>query len=98
MTYLHPWSGIPRERPRGVGEVPIDALKKAFERSGMTKVELATKMGWMRPNIDRVNRTLGYRPDSNTRGVRRQPRTYVSYAMAVRLCDALGADPVDVGV
>lgn len=84
-----------RERP----EVETEKLRRAFERSGMTKDELARRMGWVRPNIDKLNRALGYRPDSNSHGgVRSEVRKKTSYSLAVRLAKAMDADLVECGV
>lgn len=80
-------------------EVPVEPLREAFERSGLTKGELARRLGMMKPNVDQVNRLLGYRPDSDSRGkLRPRPRQQTSYAIALTVCEVLGVDPVDVGV
>lgn len=80
--------------------VPTEKLRRAFERSGVSKSELAKRMGYVRPNIDRLNRALGYRPDSNSRppGVRKECRQFLSYDLAARLCEALQADPRECGL
>lgn len=85
-----------RERP----EVETEKLRRAFERSGLSKGELAIRMGWIRPNLDKLNRALGYRPDSNSRtpGVRTKVRQRTSYSLAVRLAKAMDADYVEIGI
>lgn len=83
---------------RGSGEVPNAPLREAFERSGMSKGELATRMGWARPNVDRVNRALGYRPDTGSRDRPPRPRQLLTYEMALKLCSAIGADPHECGI
>ena len=79
-------------------EVDTATIRSMFERSGVTKGELAERMGWMRPNIDKVNRALGFRPDTSHRGRRAKPRTRMTYDLAVRICEALNASPVDTGI
>lgn len=80
-------------------EVPVGPLRYAFERSGMTKGELARAMGWTRPTIDRLNRALGYRPDSGSHRLHvRKPREHLSYDLANRLCEAIQADPYECGL
>jgi hypothetical protein len=94
---------FPRRTPdqnRGP-EVETALLRAAFERSGVSKGELARRLGWMRPNIDQVNRALGYRPDSNSRkpGVRLENRVRMSYRLATRIARALpGIDPRECDV
>jgi hypothetical protein len=83
---------------RGRPEVEVADLQEAFRRTGMTKCELAHRLGWMRPNVDKVNRYLGFRPDSGSRGVRKEPRQRLSYEVALELADAMDVDPVDVGL
>lgn len=81
-------------------EIPTANVRAAFERSGVSKTELAERLGWMRPNIDKLNRALGYRPDSNSRPpyVRKEVRQRMSYDLAARICEALNASPHDVGI
>jgi hypothetical protein len=79
----------------GKPEVPTEALRVAFERSGISKGELAKRLGWMRPNIDKVNRALGLREDTG-KSVRRK-RNKATYRLASEIVDALPeVDPVDV--
>lgn len=79
--------------------VPVKPFRDYFLALGISQCELARRMGWMRPNIDKVRRTLGLRPDSNSRdGVRAEPRKLVTYRTAERLMVAMNADPIDVGL
>lgn len=102
----HPWKAaikaehMPKEpgRPKGLtgaAEVEAANLRRAFEESGMSKSELARRMGWIqtKPDIHRVSQILGYETRSN--GTKQQR---VTYDLAVRLARALEADLVDVGV
>ena len=72
-------------------------LRRAFERAGVSKSDLAQRLGWMRPDIARVNRALGYRTD-NLCDPRRPPRKRTSYELALTICLALGASPTDCDV
>lgn len=108
----HPWKTGGRTQPpqcatnvgapRGSSkeaEVPTVRLREAFEKSGLSKSELAARLGWVRPNIDKLNRALGYRPDSNSSGgVRTEPRALMSYELAVKLCEAMNADYFEAGI
>lgn len=88
------------------GDVPVAPLRDAFERSGITSIELAKRLGWFtggndpKPDGSRVVRTLGIKPSG--KGSKPVTRSLedkmVSYDNAVLLADALGLDPVDVGV
>ena len=87
--------GLPQENDNSLGnllrgEVPTARLRKAFERSGMSKCQLARRLGWMKivPNIYRLDLCLGYRGNQKT----------VRYETAVQLCEAMNADPYDIGV
>lgn len=74
-------------------------LRAAFESSGLSKGEVAKRMGWIRGNIDQLNRALGYRPDTDSRCLpRNRPRNRMSYELAVRLCTAMDANPFECGV
>lgn len=88
------------DRAMNKKEIPTARVRAAFERSGVPKNVLAERLGWTRPNIDKLNRALGYRPDSNSRPpyVRKEVRQTMSYELAVRICEAINASPFDVGV
>jgi transposase len=72
----------PRRREPEPLEV-IEWLPEAFERSGMSRTELAKRMGWGRATGN-VARLLEHRR--------------CRYSTALRLVEALGLDPVDVGL
>jgi plasmid maintenance system antidote protein VapI len=99
----HPWQDIngggraKRGKPKGMGppEIPVANILEAFQRSGLSKSELARRMGWMRckPDIHRVSAVLGQESDGAGYLRRR-----LSYDLAVRLVKAMGASPFDAGV
>lgn len=81
------------------GEVDVAKLRRAFERSGLSKSELARRMGWMNPRIQAVNQTLGYSADPSHNGEPRgKKRQKVCYDLAVRLVAAMNADPFECDV
>jgi hypothetical protein len=55
-------------------------------------------MGWMRPHVDQLNRALGIVPDYSRVARRTKAREFMGYDQAVRLCQAMGADPFECGV
>ncbi len=79
----------------GPGEVPVQKLQAAFKRSGLSKSELARRMGWerRRPDVHRVNQYLGMEDSSSG-----QKRKRVTYHVALRLCRAMNIDPFECGV
>lgn len=79
-------------------EIDTVKVREAFERSGVTKGELAERLGWTRPNIDKVNRALGFRPDTSHGRVRAKQRTRMTYELASKICEAINASPVDIGI
>jgi len=70
--------------------VPVEPFREAFLASGRSAADVARSMGCY---STRLRRMLGLVPD--TSGYTNQR---VSYANAVRLCDALGLDYVEMGV
>jgi len=79
--------------------VRVQPMREAFLASGMTIAEFARRMGMHRtvPNVDQARRSLGLRPDSDSRvGVRERTREFVTLGMALRMADALGLDPVEL--
>lgn len=81
------------------GEVEVVKLRRAFERSGLSKAELARRMGWTQPRLDLVNRALGYARDPQHSGAPRlKPRERVTYDLAVRLVEAMQVDPTECDV
>jgi len=77
------------------GEVPTDVLQRAFADSGLSKSEVARRMGWIveRPDARRVSARLGLIPHSPGRR-----STRADYETAVNLIHAMGLDPVDYGL
>lgn len=60
----------------------------------MSKSELALRLGWVRPDIKRLNRALGYRQDNPGRKTRQR----TNYSLALAICTALNASPFECGV
>lgn len=87
---LHPENLVDR------GEVPVETLQRAVKRSGLSKSEVARRLGWYKrvPNLHRLNIVLGLEPNGATR--KKQKR--VTYETALRLCRALDGDPFEFGV
>ena len=75
--------------------VDVAIVREAFERSGLSKSELARRLGWFQPQPWRVSRALGYSVDTNSRGVRATPRQHIHLAQAYKLIEAMGLDPAD---
>lgn len=81
--------------------VPNDALRQAFLESPMSAAEVARAVGWFDSkggcaDGTRVRRTLGLRP-AHENG---QARVYqrVGSRNAVKIAEALGLDPVEIGL
>lgn len=57
--------------------------------------ELCRRLGWVqvKPDTSRLKRTLGLSPNSEGK-----LQESVNYETALLLCEALGLDPVDVGL
>jgi hypothetical protein len=70
--------------------VDIAPLREAFLRSGVTRRELADRMGWTRPDSHRVTDTLGLSQRSTG-------KEQVSLRLAGRLARAMDVDPIDLG-
>jgi hypothetical protein len=84
----------------GCEEIDLAPLREAFLRSGKTPADVARALGWRKPNGvadgPRVRRALGMRPAwSNGR---KRLRQRCSYETAVKLADAIGVDPYEVGL
>jgi hypothetical protein len=84
----------PAPRPGRGGSVPKDAA-----------VVVAARLGWVdrgRADGVRVRRVLGLRPyhsrSSRSPWHQRRLRETVTREMAVRVCEAMGYDPVDFGL
>lgn len=85
--------------PRTGKRVPVEGLRQAFERSGLTPAQLAHRLGWYdhRGVADgtRVLRRLGLRKAYDRSGGRWTQQ--VNAGTAEELAVALGAAPRDVG-
>lgn len=103
-----------RYRTKVPDPVPVAPLRDYFQRQWrigvFTPSEVAISAGWFkgsRPergaDTTRVLRLLGIRPgtvvvrDSGKR-YRITQQEYINYDHAVRICRAMGADPVDFGL
>ena len=79
------------------GEYDVEPFRRAFLASGMSLTDVARKAGWMRPDQPRAGQALGLHK-SKIKGRRRGYRKKLCHGTAVALCEALGVDPVDVGL
>lgn len=89
---------LKKGRKNQKGEVKVIDLQRAFEKSRMTKTELARRLGWTVPNITRVNKALGYAADVSSRGRRNKPRRTMTYELACMIAEAMGASYHEVGI
>jgi hypothetical protein len=71
--------------------VDVEPLRRAFLRSGVSRRELADRMGWTRPDSHRVSVALGL-------SARSVGKEQVSLKLAGRLARAMDVDPTDVGI
>lgn len=82
--------------------VPIAPLREAFERSGLIAADVARTLDWYdyngRADGHRVKRALGIIPSGFGRGYGNKRIRSTSYERALMLADAIGIDPVDVGL
>ena len=84
--------------------VPVDALQEAFRRSEKSAADLARALGMIRPDQEsadtsRILRLLGLRsPGFRADRKPSPPKRTIDYDMAVRIANALGVDPTEVGV
>lgn len=69
--------------------VPAEPFADAFARSGETPSAVAYRLNWLRPNRSRAD-------TSRLRRALAQP--HVNTSTALLLAEALGLDPVDVGL
>lgn len=76
--------------------VDVSVLQGALTQSGLTKSEVARRLGWTRdtPDTCRVRRVLG----ECASGGKKPPQKAVSYGMATQVLSAMGFDPVDFGL
>jgi hypothetical protein len=107
------WTEAARAAQRG-REVDLRPLREAFLASRLSADEVARRLGWMRfprrrrggkvygPHMiadeSRVKRTLGLRVHKCGRDSKSRLRQSCSYEMALKLAEAIGVDPVDVGL
>lgn len=87
---------------------PVAPIREAFEAGGGSAVALAHTLGWYgtrtgrtpseranaKADSSRVRRALGIIPDRKGGPCRQQ----ITLSTAYRLVDAMGLDPVDVGL
>lgn len=78
------------------GEVNNAPLREAFERGGLSKAEVARRMGLFRTVADvyRLNRMLGLEPNPRNGKIQQT----VSYDNAVKIADTVDALYVEAGV
>ena len=92
-----------REFADGGVVIPVEVLQEKFLDSGLTAVELAQRLGWTRDHGrradgERVRRYLGLiqQPGGKGRVAKYKVRMYDSTALEI--AEALGLDPVDIGL
>ena len=76
--------------------VPNQPLREAFECSEMSAVELAKLLGYSEANSTPVLRVLGLRRNTPYDGG--AFRAVVHETTALKYAEALGLDPVDIGL
>jgi hypothetical protein len=81
--------------------VPVAPLRDAFETSGLTLSQVCRRLGWFagpgKPDVARLKRSLGTQPVSTHKGTRYYAQR-IGYEHATRIAEAIGVDPVDVGL
>ncbi len=79
--------------------VELEPFRKAVKESGLNFNEIAQKMGQKSGEGSYVRRLLGEIPYYAS-GRRYPPKlsTRMRYETAVKLCQALGRDPIDFGI
>jgi hypothetical protein len=79
-----------------VADVSTDLVREAFERSGLSLSEVAKNLGWVTqvPDVGRVSVMLGLKPDPKYK----RPHVTMRHDNALKLCEAMGLDPVDLGL
>jgi hypothetical protein len=80
-----------------MSQVDVGPLRDAFERSGMSTTELAARLGWVKPDSNRVTKALGITPYHLGNG-HKGLRGHIGHRMATELARAMDVDPVDVGL
>ncbi len=82
---------------------PIREAVEEAEADGLTKSMICERIGWHRTRKDggrsaetsQLDRRLGRRPD---RGNRDNKSRQISYENAVKICEAIGRDPWELGL
>jgi len=87
------------------GRIDNGALREAFLASGLTAGAVADLLGWTyrrghraRNDGSRVRRALGLKLERGRSGEEWRLRRTVSSETALLLADALGVDPVEIGL
>jgi hypothetical protein len=75
--------------------VDVAPLREAFERSGLSATDVALRMGWLKPDCNRVTKALGITPYHMGHGFKPKHREHLRWDTAERLAQAIGMDPVD---
>jgi hypothetical protein len=90
--------------------VPVAPLREAFVSSKLTSSELCYRLGWVRldrrfsppreyADTQRLRRALGLAPNWNASAhAFVSVATRIGYDNATRIAEAIGVDPVDVGL
>lgn len=78
--------------------IPVGPVREAVERSGVSLRELARRLDWWRPDDLRVARRLGRLTTNSGHGGGRYYAKTIDCETALSIVDAVGADPVDLGL
>lgn len=83
----------------GPGEVPLSPLREVFAHSNLSVQAVADRAGMDWTHVNRALRGVPA-PTGVKRGKRYEPSVYqtCSYRTAVRLAEAMGVDPWEVGI
>jgi transcriptional regulator with XRE-family HTH domain len=80
------------------GEIPVGPLREAFSRCGKSLAQIAREAGCDPQHVARILSGAGQYVYRSGRRYGPYFRHAISYEMACKLADAIGVDPVDVGL
>ena len=79
--------------------IPNDRLREAVLASDVTMTEIARRCELYRPDERKVSRLIGLKDSRNTaRTGNKTGNVTIDYDMAEKIAEAIGADPVEVGL
>lgn len=84
------------ESNKGGAIIPVAGLQKAFKKSGLSKCEIARRMGMFKriPDIWKLNEMLGFVKKTASG----KPQQHVTKHTALRLAKAMGASRFELGI